>query len=470
MALRWRLTLTVASLIWALMLGLSVALYAVTVGEQYRSFSAQLEGLAQQYAQAALQPSGVRLREIPSTLVQQRLEGLTVWLMNVNSSVVDQLGSQDAVDMALSDQQLERLKRGLTLSFDRESTPWTVLTGQRRSVSLRPILTLGDRFELRYVLAVSAKDRVGRDHLARLRATTAIWLGIATVCAALLGYRLALWLSRPLREIAQTAYRVGQGELTERIVGASSSDEIGALKRELNAMLERLERLVQAQRRFTADAAHDLRTPLAVLRTELEVSLRHPRSPELYQRSLERLLNRVAALSALCEDLLTLSTLEAGVAQPFEDFLLLDALALPLEVAERRAADASQRFEVLLSPSLELHGNPQLLARLIANLLDNASKAASSEFGLRVQRHGSSVQLQVWDDGAGIAPEQRLQLFERFYKGETSSGAGLGLSIAQEVARAHHTQVRALDSLRGATFEVRLSGPTRHTRNTSELF
>ena len=107
---------------------------------------------------------------------------------------------------------------------------------------------------------------------------------------------------------------------------------------------------------------------------------------------------------------------------------------------------------------------------MIANLLDNASKAASSEFGLRVQRHGSSIQLQVWDDGAGIAPEQRLDLFERFYKGETSSGAGLGLSIAQEIARAHHTQIHVMDSARGAIFEVRLSGPARYTRNTRELF
>lgn len=460
-SLRWRLTLTIASLIWGLMLGFSLAIYLVTAEEIHRGFLVQLESLAQQYTQSALQAKQVRLRQIPNP---PQLEAVTVGLFDQNGTRLEQQG--DAA-LALQKAQLETLQNGQPLVQTLDASLWAIFFGQRRAMILRPIFTLQSNFQMAYVLAVSARDLAGQTSLGRLRSTIFFWLGLATLGAALLGYRLALWLSRPLRQIAQTAYLVGQGQLGARIADASHQDEIGVLKRDLNAMLERLERTVLAQRRFTADAAHDLRTPIAVLRTEIEICLRRPRENSEYQSRMTHLLERVSGLSKLCEDLLTLSKLESGFEQPFEDFLLLDALEHGLENIQHVS---KHPLRLNVSHSLEVHGHAPSISRLVCNLLENASKAAKSSFGLRAERHGALVRLEIWDDGAGIPPEVQQRLFMRFAKGENSSGAGLGLAIAQEIARVHGTQIERKPSAVGATFVVMLSAAKRHTRNTSELF
>jgi two-component system, OmpR family, sensor kinase len=424
-SLRLRLTLTLALALLLPVLGLGIVLYALTAADSRADFDLELRTLARAYAQLAVGADRVTLREPPPTPLLDKLGNLAAFLIEPNGRVHDALG---AGQIAVPNDVLERVKGGQEASFS---------IGGDRGAAVFPIFTASSNFGLAYALVIAADDTSGAQSLMRLRATVIAWLMVGALIALIVGDRLAVWLSRPLREVAQTASAVEHGELSQRIPRADARDELGALKRSLNGMLDRLESLVEAQRRFTADAAHDLRTPLTVLKTEVEVALRRPREAPEYRAVLERLLERIGGLSRLAEDLLTLARLEAGPEIPFEPFVVLDALKNVISTTARLAALRGLSFIAEIPPDLALFGDAPMIARAVGNLLGNAISAASTELGLRVTAHGREVAFRVWDDGPGVPPEMRSRLFERFSKGERSKGAGLGLAIVQEVARAH---------------------------------
>jgi two-component system, OmpR family, sensor kinase len=442
-SLRWRLTLTLTLALLVVALGLGAVLYFLAAQEARGAFHLGLQTLTREYARLALEADAVQLREPPPSPFLARLGELRVWLLEPNGAVRDAVGGSDAPPR-LSERLWAGLERGEETALDLEG----------RGVAAYPIFDAGT-FRLSYTLVISADDVAGAQGLTRLRGVILGWVFGAALLALSVGNALALWLSRPLQRIAQTARAVGQGDLTRRIADAGARDEIGALQRDLNAMLERLEGLVGAHRRFTADAAHDLRTPIAVLRTELEVALRREREPELYRAALERVLGRVEGLSQLADDLLMLSRLEAGPERAFESFLLRDALEATLEISATLAGDRHLRFEVDVPLSLEVRGDAVLVARLVANLLGNAVKFARSAFGVRGVIVGREVRLEVWDDGPGVPLALRPTVFEAFSKGERSSGTGLGLAIARQIARAHGATLR-LEDRSGAVFSVSL--------------
>jgi two-component system, OmpR family, sensor kinase len=443
-SLRWRLTLTLTLALLGVAFGLGAVLYLLSAREAREAFHLGLQTLAREYARLALEADAVRLREPPLSPFAARLGGVSAWLLEPNGGVRDVL-SADGDAPRLSAAILDGVRRGEETVFDLEG----------RGVAAYPIFDAGT-FRLSYVLLVAADDVAGAQGLARLRGAVLGWALAAALLALGVGNALALWLSRPLRSIAQTARAVGQGDLTRRIPQMATRDELGALQRDLNAMLERLEGLVGAHRRFTADAAHDLRTPLSVLRTEVEVALRRDRDAASYRATLERSLTRIESLSALADDLLTLSKLEAGPERVFESFLLRDALEPTLDTTEGLALARGLRFEVAVPLDLEVHGDATLVARLVANLLANAAGFARERFGVRAFCVGDTVQLEVWDDGPGVPEALKPRLFERFSKGERSSGAGLGLAIAHQIALTHGSRLR-LEDRPGAVFVCSLS-------------
>ncbi|MFN3265647.1 MAG: ATP-binding protein [Deinococcales bacterium] len=447
MNLRWRLTLIIAPLVWGLVLSLSLALYSVASEELHRSFVLQLESVADLYSQSILKSGRLQ----PSTATKQ-LEGLTCLLFTQDGRLLDRVGD---FSFRLTPVQL-RQKGTFT-------TQANAFVGQQRVSVVRPLPATQNR----RIIVVSAVNTVAQKGLLRLRGIALLWLCIAAIGSVALGYGLAMWLSRPLRHIAQTADLVRQGKFNARIENADRKDEIGVLKRSLNTMLERQEQLVQSQRRFIADAAHDLRTPLTVMRTELEICLRHPRDNQEYQKRIQQLLQRVCELCQLCENLLSVAKLESNPNHSFEDFLLLDALEHSLENIQYLS---TKRFHLKIDHSLEAHGHAQSIARLIANLLENASRAAKENFGLRAERRGEQIRLEIWDDGPGIAQEQQEYLFRPFAKEKKSEGAGLGLTIAQDIAQMHGTRIELIPSSIGATFALTIAAATRYHRSTGELF
>lgn len=462
MSLQFRLTLVYTLALAVVLLGIGVTLYLYLARDLREDFEEDLARLAAAYAQLAIGPEGVALRALPPAPIREEIEDPEVFLLNTRGEVLQAISSIEELPQIPSG-ALEQALAGRTASYAVPSPTtrplwWVALSPlavahEKRAV-LYPIVTAETAFRTAYIVMIQATDLGTIRVLNRLRDSLLIWLGLGNLLAVGVGYVLARYVTRPLREIAHTASLVGSGELNQRIPRAGSKDEIGQLKERLNAMLERLENLVDAQRRFTADAAHDLRTPLTVIRSDIEITLRRERSAAEYRQTLERLRDEVIRLTRLAEDLLTLSRLEAGLSNPFETFVLAEALEAIIPTHAQAAAQKGLDFYSEIPANLLVHGDAGLITRAISNLLSNAiTYTEHGKTGIKATSGNGKVRIEVWDTGPGIPTEQQAFIFERFRKGERSKGAGLGLSIAMQVALLHQGRIRVLNrSGGGAVF------------------
>lgn len=289
-------------------------------------------------------------------------------------------------------------------------------------------------------------------------------LGAALLAAVgAVGMVLARKIFGAVDDIALKARRIGEANLDERLPHSGEDDEIGHLVGTLNDMLDRLEQTFEVQRRFTADASHELRSPLSRLRTEIEVTLRRPRDAADYVATLRSCLEEVGRMTSLVEELLMLARLDAGQEHAPPEPVALDVLAE--EVRQRLAAAAREReVRVLLETgepvSARVAHGPAIL--VLANLLDNAIKFSprGAQVIVRAGREGDAASLSVADEGPGIPGEELPRLFDRFYRGagaraESVEGIGLGLALAQSVARAYGGRVSAANRPGGgAVFTV----------------
>jgi two-component system, OmpR family, sensor kinase len=285
---------------------------------------------------------------------------------------------------------------------------------------------------------------------------------LATAVAYAMGWRLAGIALRPTREITAQAEAIEAGTLSERITAHADVLEFRRLVSVLNAMLNRLDRAFEAQRRFTADAGHELRGPLNVLRGDLEVVLRRERSTSEYREALERYREEVLRLSRLAADLLVLARSDAGLPLDLRTEIDLDDLTNRVVGRYRSlAAERNVRLSVA-GASAAVLGDPALLERVVANLIDNAVKysSAGGTVHIEMQQDEGNVLWTISDDGPGIPPEQVPFLFTRFFRGDPgrprAEGSGLGLAIAQAGAEAHGGTLELLGGTRGAAFRLTL--------------
>ena len=283
-------------------------------------------------------------------------------------------------------------------------------------------------------------------------------LAAAGLVAFVLGRRMAADVER----VAATARRVATGDLAARVPRqGAASDELRDLAGDLDHMIAQLDAVMSAQRTFVSHAAHELRSPLAALRGELQLALRHPRDVDGYRAAVESALGDVHELMALAEDLLTMArATEARTDDARAPLATVVSDALRIAGGAARAREV--RFAATDPPPVEVRGRAQDLSRALRNLLDNAVShtATGGEVRLRVETDGERVRLLVEDDGPGVAPEEREQIFAPFYRGareQESSGAGLGLAIARQLARHHGGEVALVDSPRGAHFVLELA-------------
>jgi signal transduction histidine kinase len=293
---------------------------------------------------------------------------------------------------------------------------------------------------------------------------------VAVLVAAGAGWLVSRRLSRPVMALAEAATRMSEGDLGAR-AGVRQSDELGLLGEAFNHMAERLEGLVGSLRRFIADGAHELNTPLAILHTDLDLLVAS--EPEPRQRQLaDRLLLQVQRLEALVAGMLDLSRLEATPAA--EPGAPLDLTALTREAAEKYASQAEQAglaFELDLQDGepVEILADREQMTRVIGNLLDNAIKftPTGGRVRLAINRTDRWAELQVEDTGIGIPPEDLPELFGRFHRGRNSAaypGSGLGLAIVQQIVERHGGRVEAESGgTRGAGARFRVWLPLLHT-------
>ena len=289
-----------------------------------------------------------------------------------------------------------------------------------------------------------------------LRSLAALLVGIvifATGVTFVGGGWLAERAIRPVNEIIDQAEEIEAGTLERRIGARPFAHEYQRLVQVLNTMLARLDGAFEAQRRFTADASHELRSPLTALKGELEVARRRERSPEEYRRVIDSALEEVERLHHTAEDLLTLARSDAGV---------LDLRLRREDLAERarriveRLGGAARSAGVALD--IETTGDtiarvdPDQVDRLIRNLVENAIKftPAGGRVNLRIASEDARAAIEVADTGPGIPPEELERIFRRFHRVDESrtpardgSGSGLGLAIARTIVELHGGDIAA---------------------------
>lgn len=266
------------------------------------------------------------------------------------------------------------------------------------------------------------------------------------IIAALLGGRILAWHAMsPIDRMAATASKITASRLQTRLTVENNSDELGNLARTLNQMMDRVERAVNELRRFTADAAHELRTPLAVLLTEAEVALRTPRSTDEYRRVIQVILNELQRLNRLAEQLLQLSRSESRAQSPHLDEVPLDALLG--DVTEHLGVMAENKgVRLQLGPMQQwvVQGDDIQLSRMLLNLVENGIKFTPTGGSVRIDalEENGHIELTIADTGIGISPEDLPHVGERFYRSDKSrngqtGGTGLGMAICKAVVEAH---------------------------------
>lgn len=267
------------------------------------------------------------------------------------------------------------------------------------------------------------------DAVAALVRALAVLVPTAGVLLAAIVWLLVGRALRPVERIRAEVAAIGLDELHRRVPQPDGTDEIARLAATMNEMLDRLDAANQRQQRFTADASHELRTPLTRMRAELELDQRHPGRADV-AATRESLLDEVASLQRLIDDLLLLARGDAGVAArrgPVD----LDDIVLE----EARAAGSVDVGEV---SAAQVSGDPAALRRVVRNLLDNARRHATTTVSARLSEVGGEARLIIDDDGPGIPLERRDEVFERFRRLDDARSpgdgrTGLGLAIVGSV-------------------------------------
>jgi two-component system heavy metal sensor histidine kinase CusS len=323
----------------------------------------------------------------------------------------------------------------------------------------------GPATDARLLLLAAPRGDVDADTYHLMRVMAVVFL-CALGASLILGWQLGRHMTRGVETIAEVARRISQGKLSSRVAlrDITPDEEIRTLGQDLNQMVDRLSSLIAAGQRFVSHAAHELRSPLAALRGELELALRHPRDSAGYQASIQEALADTNRLIALAEDLLVLARQE--MTAPYGERAPVSLPSIVQEAVHASLARSSAEVEVDVEVGeMSLPGRGADLVRMVRNLLDNAISHSPRGSRVRVTAvrqkdiGGEQVTLAVEDHGPGVPVSIRDRIFEPFFRGDEErehSGAGLGLSIAREIARAHSGDLRLDESANRTRFVATL--------------
>lgn len=350
-----------------------------------------------------------------------------------------------------------------------------------RNISLEGVRwrVFGGRVEVggeHYIVEVGLPLTDTQNALDRLRN---ILLGLLPL-GVLLGSAGGWWMSRralsPVDEMTRAARSLSLRNLRARLTVPATGDELARLAETWNEVLGRLDNAVQRLVQFSADASHELRTPVALVRTTAEVALRHERSPADYRRALAQIQGEAEQMSQLIEALLWLARSDSG--QERNPYTLVDLCILVQSACKQLAPPAFARqlqFTCRTScEAVEVLGDEGSLRRLTVLLIENALKYTlpGGTVEVWVGRHAHGAMIEVRDTGIGIAPEDLPHIFERFWRADrartSGSGTGLGLAIAKEIVESHCGSITVESSpQRSTVFTVILptapGGPDEHT-------
>ena len=304
-------------------------------------------------------------------------------------------------------------------------------------------------------------EQQGLEHILQVTRLSLQILPLLVLVSAIGGYFLTKKMLKPIQEISNSAAKIGTGDdLKQRISLAPGNDELHQLARSFNQMFERLENAFEKERQFTSDASHELRTPVSVITAQCEFTLEKPRTGEEYENALETILRQSKKMSRLINDMLDYIRLEMRAESYKKETTDLTELveSLCFDMALIKEKDIVLSWEV--EKNICFSGSRLLLSRLLTNLISNAYRYGKEEGHIFVclKRREHQITLSVSDDGIGIAQEEQLKIFQRFYQADTShsgSGTGLGLSMADQIVRFHKGSIRVESALgKGSTFYI----------------
>jgi two-component system, OmpR family, sensor kinase len=456
LSIRAKLTLWYLSLAALVLVAFAVAIYLYLSHGLLNVIDTSLRNHAERIAQAVGHPSETEEPSQPGVLI---LAPQFVSVLDRDGKVTDQILDPEGHEVPIIQPALEHAANDWNPQYNEASLSANehvrIITWPARDED-------GETFFV--VVGQSLRD------VQRAQKQLLLLLAIANPVALLLAGLGGLWLAnqalKPVDRLTRAAERIGRGNLSERVEEPHSGDEIGRLAATFNQMIGRLEQAFDRERRFTADASHELKTPLAVLRGDIEVALRRERSPEEYQRVLKSSLEEIEQLTKLTDDLLTLARSDADrsvldLEQVRMDLLLADARAYMSALAD--SARVGLIYDAPDSPVI-IEGDQKRLKQLLVNLLDNAIKytpaGGSTRLSLTVE--DSFAVIQVSDTGRGIPATVFPHIFERFYRQTDPrdtrvTGFGLGLAISKWIADAHGGSIEVESKEgEGSRFTVRL--------------
>jgi len=340
----------------------------------------------------------------------------------------------------------------------------SVHVAQRRYRSyVRPFSIKGEGA----TLVVLQSLRGQTEFLETLARTFSIVIPVAIFLSSIGGYFLARRSLSPVVAMGTQASRIGAENLHERLKINDPRDELGKLARSFNGLLDRLDQSFERQKKFVADASHELRTPVAILCGEAEVALgQQQRTEQEYRESLEILRDESKRLKRIVEDLFTLARADAGqYPLSLADFYLEELVAECAKNVRTLASAKSIVVSCQAEDELTIHADETLLRRMLLNLLDNAIKYTpqGGKVALCCEARDGMYRLGVRDSGQGIPADLQSRIFERFFREDKmrsrgegeSGGAGLGLAIASWIADAHGGKLELTESSsQGSVFTV----------------
>jgi signal transduction histidine kinase len=326
------------------------------------------------------------------------------------------------------------------------------------------VLALGRRLSSGEYLLVG--ENVYRAEKAEEAIALAFGWGILTTVLLALGggALIAVGFLKRIEEINRTSRSIMDGNLSKRVPMRGSGDEMDQLAVNLNAMLDRIQALMESLKRVSDDIAHDLRTPLSRLRQRLEVARGQVAKPEGYAAVMDQSIAEVDAILETFQALLRIAQIEAGTRRAA--FSEVDLGAIVSAVAETFAPvaeDSGHRLRASVGRGATVHGDRGLLTQLAANLLENSIRHCTpgAVIALELTHEDGHPVLRVTDTGSGIPEAERDKVFRRFYRLETSRttpGNGLGLALVKAVADLHGASIELGDNRPGLCVTVRFSG------------
>jgi signal transduction histidine kinase len=314
-----------------------------------------------------------------------------------------------------------------------------------------------------YVLAAENIERL-RNAQQAIRTAFVVAGGISILLALLGGLALSSGFLRRIEVVNRTAARIMAGNLKARVPVRRNGDEIDNLAGNLNAMLDRIQSLMENLQQVSSDVAHDLRTPLARLRQNLEAARTTATTVEAFRTSIDAAIAETQGLLDMFSALLRIAQIESGSRRAgFSKVDLSELIEFVATTYQPVAEDHGDRLLSQIAPGLFVSGDRGLLLQLATNLVENALRHTppGSTIQLQLQRDGSDIIVVVADDGPGIPAEEHEKVFRRFYRREasrTTPGSGLGLALVAAVAELHGARISLRDGKPGLVVELRFPG------------